>query len=307
MASADPRLPRRSAARAGHKRTSPVWRGIVLGLAAAGLGYGAYALAKKREALPWLVRWRVQPREWVGHAPLRIAAVSVRCAARTPAELRHFAALLRRIERLGADVVVILDLDLGHDRGPEDEAHAEAAVAALARLHGPKGRFFLPDAAGAELMADAGFVPLSRHGRPLPDMASGAVSETAPAPDAAPAAAGGFAVAFLHAADHHRPEGAQPAVPLVAFTRDPQVFAQTARLGHQVPLVVAASGPRGALSANGQGALTALCDLAAPSRYDETGRTLIRAATLRLLDGEPRPRGSRAEVTLIDISDPGGW
>ncbi|MDN3710765.1 hypothetical protein QWZ10_01015 [Paracoccus cavernae] len=179
----------------------------MLGLAAAGLGYGAYALAKKREALPWLVRWRVQPREWVGHAPLRIAAVSVRCAARTPVELRHFAALLRRIERLGADVVVILDLDLGHDRGPEDEAHAEAAVAALARLHGPKGRFFLPDAAGAELMADAGFVPLSRHGRPLPDMASGAVSETAPAPDAAPAAAGGFAVAFLHAADHHRPEG----------------------------------------------------------------------------------------------------
>ncbi len=262
--------------------SAPRWQALVAGLAlGASLGYGAYALWRLHSATPWLQRWRIQPAQWLGHGGVRIAALSLHVAAGGAGGRRRFTEMLRRIQGLGADVVVILDLAIAA-RGLEATVMDE-----LAHLYAPRGRFFLPDAAGSGLLGAAGCLPLSREAVIVGDDGAG------------------FGLAFLPrkpARGRDEPLLLPPAAaPTVLFSRDFAAFARSAEAGQgaRVPLVIRTAE---AADAGGAQAISAR----QPARYDETGRTLIRAASAlprRRVPSDPLT----CAVTLLDIGEPSGW
>ncbi|GEM_PF-6009826 len=179
-------LVHKQAARQGG-RVSP--RALIAGLAAgmvaglvAGLAmHSRWSFAQYRLRV---VRWRVQPADWLGRDPIRIVVLSRLHLSATPSGLRRLGAIVARINTLAPDMVIILGhprMTIARPRQALDPDRARAALATeLSGLTAPRGRFALvapspSDAPGCEdstplgreLLTAAGFMMLDGRAVPI--------------------------------------------------------------------------------------------------------------------------------------------
>ncbi|AGT09741.1 metallophosphoesterase [Paracoccus aminophilus] len=325
---------RPTGARPRKRRRLGIWAGLAL---AFGAGLASYMFWWEPAMRLRVVRWRLQPKEWVGRAPCRIVILSDLQAGAPHVSARRLGRIIARANALRPDVAVVLgDLVASHPFTWGDTDRPQI-IAQLASFRGRLGQVAVMGAgdtgagdtggrdrsesergphcirlaaATRHLLEEAGITVLDDEAMRIGDDASG-FWLAGLAPDAAaernPAVLGGASDEEKAGFDQIMTQVSGPA-PVVLLAHDPDVFLDLDGAEHPVPVQISGHTNGGQVWFFGAPSLM-LASRDEPylwGRYDEDGRTLIVSGGIGCAV-VPMRLGWLPEITVVDLSEPEGW